>query len=162
MWETWVAFFSTTWASLVTEYALMAMFMSAFFSATILPGNSEMVFLALLVSPIENKVYEPIVQLFAVAVIGNSLGSFTTYWMGRLLPRTQQHQRQHPRFVKSISLLQRYGVYTLFLSWLPVIGDLLCGVAGWLRLHAMWSWLFILLGKAVRYAFLLLLAMNIF
>ena len=30
--------------------------------------------------------------------------------------------------------LKRYGAATLLLSWMPVIGDLLCLLAGWMRI----------------------------
>ncbi|WP_424401650.1 YqaA family protein [Pasteurella sp. PK-2025] len=162
LWETGVMWISTWWTSLNEQYALLSMFLSAFFSATLLPGNSEVVFMALLASPMQAAQYLTMFQLLGVAVIGNSLGSLTTYWLGRLLPQTQQRQQDHPRFAKTKALLQRYGAYALFFSWLPLFGDLLCGVAGYLRIHALWSLLFILLGKTLRYAFLLLLAMQVF
>ena len=51
----------------------------------------------------------------------------------------------------SEALLRRYGAATLLLSWMPVIGDLLCLLAGWMRI----SWgpvlFFLCLGKALRY-----------
>lgn len=46
----------------------------------------------------------------------------------------------------------------LLLSWLPVVGDLFCAIAGWLRLNFVTSSLFIFLGKMVRYVALLFLS----
>ncbi|VFS63654.1 Inner membrane protein yqaA [Kluyvera cryocrescens] len=52
---------------------------------------------------------------------------------------------------KAVGWLRRYGAATLLLSWMPVIGDLLCLLAGWMRI----SWgpvlFFLCLGKALRY-----------
>jgi len=39
----------------------------------------------------------------------------------------------------------------LLLSWLPLIGDVLCLAAGWLRLNFIKSLFFITLGKFARY-----------
>lgn len=150
------------WESVLPQYDLWIMFASAFLSSTILPGNSEVIFVALLTKQIDHISYSSISHLFAIAVLGNSLGSLTTYWLGRLMPTAQQKQQQNPRFEKTVKLLQRYGVWALFFSWLPVVGDLFCGIAGWLRLNAFWSFIFILSGKMVRYAFLLFLTINLF
>ncbi len=51
--------------------------------------------------------------------------------------------------------IKRYGAITLLLSWLPVVGDLFCAIAGWLRLNFVASSFFIFLGKLVRYVVLL-------
>jgi membrane protein YqaA with SNARE-associated domain len=47
--------------------------------------------------------------------------------------------------------VKRYGAAVLLLSWLPIIGDALCVAAGWLRLNAWYSALYIALGKFARY-----------
>ena len=44
----------------------------------------------------------------------------------------------------------------LLLSWLPLLGDLLCGVAGWLRLPLLKSAFYIFMGKLIRYLLLLI------
>lgn len=49
--------------------------------------------------------------------------------------------------------LKRYGAATLLLSWMPVIGDLLCLLAGWMRISR-GPVLFLCLGKALRYVLL--------
>jgi membrane protein YqaA with SNARE-associated domain len=47
--------------------------------------------------------------------------------------------------------LQRFGPPALILSWLPVVGDPLCAVAGWLRLAFWPSLAWMALGKLLRY-----------
>ncbi len=49
--------------------------------------------------------------------------------------------------------LKRYGAATLLLSWMPVIGDLLCLLAGWMRISRD-RCSFLCLGKALRYVLL--------
>ncbi|MGB1703144.1 MAG: YqaA family protein, partial [Cycloclasticus sp.] len=60
-------------------------------------------------------------------------------------------------FDKANGLIQRYGSVALILSWLPVIGDVLCLVAGWLRINFLTSLCFITLGKFARYFIISLL-----
>jgi len=55
------------------------------------------------------------------------------------------HQRIQP-------WLQRIGPSALLLSWLPVVGDPLCAVAGWLRLSVWPCVLYMALGKFLRYS----------
>ena len=47
--------------------------------------------------------------------------------------------------------VHRFGAPILLLSWLPVVGDPLCAVAGWLRLPWLPCLIFIMIGKFARY-----------
>lgn len=122
--------------------SLFSLLSSSFLSATLLPGSSEAVLIALLLAGKS----EPWV-LVLIATIGNSLGGLTNVILGRLFPLRGTSRWQE----KALQWLQRFGPGALLLSWVPVIGDLLCLLAGWLRL----SWgpvvLFLCLGKALRY-----------
>lgn len=131
---------------------LLLMFASAFLSSTVLPGNSEVVFSTLLAQQSFGS-FNYAFTLFGVATVGNSLGSLTTYAMARLLP--EPHFNPNQKAAQwAIRQSRQYGVWALLLSWLPVVGDLLCGVAGWLRFNPWQSALFITLGKAARYGIL--------
>lgn len=138
-------------------HALWLMFASAFLSATILPGNSEIIFIAL-ASPklaLGTWLSTDIFLLLFMATLGNGLGSLTTYGIGRWLP---QFRPKNHRTLWVMKQLQRYGSLTLLLSWLPIVGDLFCALAGWLRLNFIVSCFFIFLGKLVRYVALLFLS----
>ena len=95
-------------------------------------------------------------SLLWVAVIGNTLGSLTTYVLGRWLPAFNKPP-QNAELAWTLEKTQRYGSLVLFFSWLPIIGDVFCAVAGWLRLNWLACLVFIALGKIVRYVFLLFL-----
>lgn len=138
---------------LLTEYPLWLMFCSAFLSATILPGNSEVVFVGLLLAEKWVLSLNPYSLLF-VAVFGNSVGSFTTYMMARWLPQKDFSDSQNTKVRWVFKRFQQYGEIALLLSWLPVVGDIFCAVAGWLRLNWWRSLLWISLGKALRYVVL--------
>lgn len=111
---------------------------SSFLSATLLPGNSEVV-LAAYVAHVPAQKWLAIV----VATAGNTLGGLTSYAIGRLVPR--------PREGRAVAWLQHYGPAALLLSWAPVVGDALCVASGWLRQNAAAAALCIALGKFARY-----------
>ena len=87
-----------------------------------------------------------------LATAGNTLGSLTTYWIGRWFPKIDS---KNDRTLWAINKIQRYGAITLLLSWLPIIGDLFCAVAGWLRLNWLSCLIFMTIGKGLRYIALL-------
>lgn len=122
--------------------SLASLFASSFLSATLLPGNSEVVLVAMLLSGVSQPWL-----LIVIATMGNSLGGLTNVILGRFFPLRKTSRWQE----KAAGWLKRYGAATLLLSWMPVIGDLLCLLAGWMRI----SWgpvlFFLCLGKALRY-----------
>lgn len=138
-------------------HALWLMFASAFLSATVLPGNSEIIFIVLAIPKLALGTWlsTDIFLLLFMATLGNGLGSLTTYGIGRWLP---QFRPKNHRTLWVMKQLQRYGSLTLLLSWLPIVGDLFCALAGWLRLNFIVSCFFIFLGKLVRYVALLFLS----
>ena len=98
--------------------------------------------------------------LLWIAVAGNTLGSLTTYALGRWLP-TFNTPPQNAKLTWVLEKTQRYGSVMLFFSWLPVVGDVFCAVAGWLRLNWGACLIFMTLGKIVRYVFLLFLGVAV-
>lgn len=135
---------------------LIIMFFSGLLSSTLLPGNSEILFSTLASQNIlahSRFLSSSIILLISVATLGNSLGGLITYAMGRLLPQTSQSKNKYANWalVKS----KKYGVFVLLFSWLPIVGDLFCGIAGWLRFNFWQSLIFIVIGKLFRYLFLL-------
>ena len=137
---------------------LGAIFVISALAATILPFGSEPIFVAYLaLKP------EFFWLTVAVATVGNSLGGFITYLMG-----VGAHQvyagfkRPEPGAAKMGPVasqpvsraevwVRRYGAPILLCAWLPVVGDPLCAVAGWLRLPWLPCLAYMTLGKLARY-----------
>lgn len=119
-----------------------SLFGSSFLSATLLPGSSEAVLIALLIAQ-KGSVY----GLLLAASVGNTLGGLTNILLGRLMPATGQGRW----YDTAMTWLQRWGPAALLFSWLPVVGDLLCVLAGWLRFSWLPCVLFLALGKTLRY-----------
>jgi membrane protein YqaA with SNARE-associated domain len=131
-----------------SELGVWALFVSAFVSATLAPGGSEAV-LAWLVA---QTGHDPL-WLLAVATVGNTLGAVSTWLLGRLAALGYSLERfMKDRSEKALALVRRWGVWSLLLSWLPVVGDGLCLAAGWLRLPFLACLVAITVGKLLRYA----------
>ena len=134
------------WLSLPV-IGLPAVFLVAFVSATLLPMGSEPAVAALVYARPE---------LFAsavlVATLGNTLGGGVTWWMGRgaghLAPGFQEKSAQSLAF----KWVARFGAKACLMSWLPIVGDPLCAVAGWLRLPFWPCLAYMAIGKFSRYA----------
>lgn len=134
------------------EQGLIGLFVSALISSTLLPGGSEVVLLFLATQTGENHWV-----LWLVSSAGNSIGGIITWamgwWLAKRFPDKALDEQKHKR---ALSHIRRWGSSSLLFSWLPVIGDPLCFVAGWLKLPIVYSVLFIIVGKAARYGLLLL------
>lgn len=57
--------------------------------------------------------------------------------------------------------MRRFGPPLLLLSWLPVVGDPLCTLAGWLRLSWRECLVYIAIGKTLRYLFITYLMLRV-
>lgn len=126
---------------------LWGLFVSAFISSTIAPGASE----AVLAYMVAEKI-QPIVWLVSIATIGNTLGALTTWWLGYLAAKKYPVESLlEKNKQRALSWVQRWGSWSLLLSWLPVIGDALCFAAGWLKLPLFFSIFLIFVGKLIRY-----------
>jgi membrane protein YqaA with SNARE-associated domain len=131
--------------------ALWLLFASAFVSSTLMPGGSEVVFVALL----QDGSHAP-APLLAVAALGNTLGGMTSWGLGRAIAWRYPGRALEERHQRAVERVRRFGPLVLLLSWLPVIGDPLCAAAGWLRVHWLKALLFIGAGKLARYGAILL------
>ncbi|TDQ58048.1 membrane protein YqaA with SNARE-associated domain [Mesocricetibacter intestinalis] len=146
-----------SWLQIGQQHGPCLMFSSAFLSATLLPGNSEVVFIGLMaaIRSGQPEYFSPAALfLLFTATLGNSLGGFTSYWLGRLLPSSGLSQKSGAKQHWVMLKLKRYGAVLLLLGWLPVLGDIFCSAAGWLRLRWCLVLIFLSCGKFLRYLFL--------
>jgi membrane protein YqaA with SNARE-associated domain len=125
----------------------LALFVSAFVAATLLPLASEAP-LALIVRA-RGDLALPVV----VASVGNVLGACTTYALARGAIRWGRRPDEGDRAAsRAADLVRRYGAPALLLSWVPVIGDGIVLVAGVARMPFASFLVFTTVGKVLRYA----------
>ena len=133
---------------MVITSSLVGLFVAAFVAATIVPFQSEVVFVAL---QIAGKL--PVWALVVVASLGNTLGALVNYYIGQGITRFE-HKRWFPatpaQMARAEHWFSRWGVWVLLVSWLPA-GDVMTVVAGVMRTPL---WLFLALvglAKTSRY-----------
>ena len=131
------------------SYALTLLFTVALLAATLLPLGSEPVLLALIT--LQPDVVWP---ALGVATLGNTLGGMVGWWMGRgaqtwLARRVDM--AQSPGYARALPWLRRLGPVACLGAWLPVVGDPICAVAGWLQLPFCPCVCYMAVGKFLRY-----------
>jgi membrane protein YqaA with SNARE-associated domain len=128
------------------QFGLSTVFVVSFISATLLPlGSEPAVFGLVKLNP------DLFWSTIAVATVGNTLGGAVTWWMGlasHSVVDRYQHSRHH---LRALDWLERLGPKACLLAWLPVVGDPLCAVAGWLKLPFWPCLAYMAIGKFGRY-----------
>ena len=134
----------------------LSLFISAFAAATILPAQSE----ALLAYQVSISP-DAVVQLIAVATLGNVFGATFNWCLGRLTENLRAKKWfpvNEKQLQKAERFYGRYGRYSLLLSWVPIIGDPITIVAGILREPLLSFVLLVTIAKCARYVFVVGLA----
>lgn len=127
-------------------YGLSTVFVVSFLSATLLPLGSEPLVLGVIhLNPAQ---YWPVI---AMATIGNTLGGALDYAMGRGASHVAKKTNEASAQGKALRWLHRLGPKACLLAWLPVVGDPLCTLAGWLKLPFWPCLIYMLIGKFLRY-----------
>ncbi len=136
----------------LAAYGLLLL--SAFLSATLLPGSSEAVLVGFLAT------YQGFPALLIVfATVGNVAGAVVNWGLGRFF----EHYKDRSWFpIKAAALagaqgwFARWGLWSLLLSWVPVLGDPLTLVAGVLRVPFGRFLVLVTIGKVLRYGLVVL------
>jgi membrane protein YqaA with SNARE-associated domain len=126
----------------------VTLFLMSFLASTLLPLGSEWLLVMMLLGG-----YDP-VSTVAIATVGNYLGAVATYligiwggnWLIERVLRVSPEQQERAR-----NYYQHYGAFSLFFSWLPIVGDPLCLVGGMLRINFGLFTLLVASGKLARY-----------
>ena len=128
---------------------LISLFIVAFVSATLLPGSSEVVLAGVLASGTTTTT-----MAVMAATLGNTLGSMVNWAIGRYFahfreakwfPVKPEKYQQYEQWYK------KWGIWSLLLSWAPVIGDPLTVLAGVARTSLLVFVPVVLVAKLARY-----------
>ena len=142
--EGWLTWMMSVLA--LPEYGLSTLFVVSFVSATLLPLGSEPALFGLLkLSP---DLFWPAI---GVATLGNTLGGMLDWWMGYEAHHVVDKWKHSHVHVRALDWLERLGPKACLLAWMPLVGDPLCAVAGWLKLSFWPCVAYMLVGKFLRY-----------
>ncbi|WP_295956683.1 YqaA family protein [Rhodoferax sp.] len=145
--ESWIEHLLTLLA--LPQFGLSTVFIVSFISATLLPLGSEPVVFGLV--KLNPELFWPAVL---VATMGNTLGGAVDWWMGFGAHRVADKYSHSKHHTRVLVWLEKLGPKACLLAWLPLVGDPLCAVAGWLKLP-FWPCLgYMAIGKFLRYVVL--------
>jgi membrane protein YqaA with SNARE-associated domain len=142
--ELWIDHLLTLLA--LPKYGLSSVFVVSFVSATLLPLGSEPAVYGLV--ELNPALFW---QAIVVATVGNTLGGALSWWMGLASHKVvdkYQHSKHH---LRALAWLERLGPKACLLAWLPIVGDPLCAVAGWLKLPFWPCLVYMAVCKCARY-----------
>ncbi|SDP57857.1 membrane protein YqaA, SNARE-associated domain [Rhodoferax sp. OV413] len=142
--QAWIEHLLTLLA--LPQFGLSTVFVVSFISATLLPMGSEPVVFGLV--KLNPELFWPAIL---VATAGNTLGGAVDWWMGFGAHKVADKYTHSKHHVRVLGWLERLGPKACLLAWLPLVGDPLCAVAGWLKLP-FWPCLgYMAIGKFIRY-----------
>ena len=142
---------------LLPQYGLSSVFVVSFISATLLPLGSEPAVFGLV--KLDPQMFWPAIF---VATAGNTLGGAVSWWMGLASHKVDDKYRHSATHLRALKWLERIGPRACLLSWLPIVGDPLCAVAGWLKLSFWPCIAYMAIGKFLRYVTMTALLMGLF
>ncbi len=125
----------------------------SFLAATILPLSSELVLSTMLLTDSFDKYL-----LLVVASFGNIFGSSVNWYLGKkilIFKDKKWFPVNEKQIAKSEMYFKKYGIWSLLLAWVPVIGDPLTVIAGILKINFFTFLLLVSISKTSRYIFLI-------
>lgn len=140
------------------EPSLPVLFALSFLAATVVPIGSEWLLVVMILSGSSPT------QTVIAATSGNYLGGCTTYFIGIYgsdFIKSKLLRIGERELVRAERIYTKYGSWSLLLSWLPIVGDPLCLLAGIFKIRFMRFSLLVFSGKFLRYTTLAALTMKI-
>ncbi len=119
-------------------------------ASTVVPFSSDVLFVGVLLAG-----GNPLVS-FIVATTGNWLGGLTSYgvgYLGKWEWIEKWFRVKEESLVKQKTRIEKYGSLIAFFSWVPFVGDVLAVGLGFYKVNFTKCAIYMLLGKAVRFAF---------
>ena len=140
------------------DWGPWGMFLSAILAGSILPFSSETIMVALLAAGVSPW------TLLLTASVGNTLGGITCYSMGLVaspewLQRTFRVKDKHMQ--RARAMVDRWGIWVALLCWLPLLGSAILLTLGIMRSKPIATNLMMILGRTLRYVFVLLSALGV-
>ena len=133
----------------------ISLFFLSFLAATIIPFSSEVGLASLLKLDTYNALF-----LLISASMGNILGSCVNWYLG-IYSRTFEKKKWFPFKKKDLSQasnwFEKYGKWSLLLSWMPIVGDPITFIAGTMKTKFKTFIILVSISKISRYLVILIL-----
>ena len=134
-------------------FSYSQLFLFSFLAATILPFSSEIILSTMYLS----EAFKTL-NLLLIASLGNITGSIVNWYLGTKIS-SYQEKKWFPvsaeQLKKSEYYFQKYGLWSLLLAWVPIIGDPLTMLAGVLKVKFRVFLFLVSISKISRYVFVL-------
>jgi membrane protein YqaA with SNARE-associated domain len=143
------------------QWGYLGVFLAALLAGTVIPLSSDVV-LAALIYP--STGLDPVICILW-ASIGNFCGGLTCYWLGRLGKvewLEKYFKMKHERVERTQRYLNGKGVFMVFFSFLPLVGDLIPAAFGLMRTNVYTVSAVMFAGKLTRYVVVALAARGLF
>ena len=138
---------------MIILFSYFQLLIISFLAATILPLSSELVLSTMLLTDSFDKYL-----LLVVASFGNIFGSSVNWYLGKkilIFKDRKWFPVNEKQIAKSEMYFKKYGIWSLLLAWVPIIGDPLTVIAGILGVNFFTFLLLVSISKTSRYIFLI-------
>ena len=138
---------------MIILFSYFQLLIISFLAATILPLSSELVLSTMLLTDSFDKYL-----LLVVASFGNIFGSSVNWYLGKkilIFKDKKWFPVNEKQIAKSEMYFKKYGIWSLLLAWVPIIGDPLTVIAGILKINFFTFLLLVSISKTSRYIFLI-------
>jgi len=136
------------------DLGYLGLFLGSFLAATIVPFSSDFLIVGSLVAGADH------LTALISATSGNWLGGLTSYYIGRVGKWEwieKWFRVKEETLVKQKSRIDKYGSVLALLTWVPFVGDVMAVALGFYRVNFYKSAIYMLIGKALRYIFWIVL-----
>ena len=129
---------------------LLGLFLGSLLAASIVPFSSDVLYVAILATTGQH------LGCFVAATTGSWVGSLLTFylgWLGKWEWIEKWFKVTREKLEQQQEKVHKYGVWLALVSWFPIVGDLSVLALGFYKAPRGWTFLLLLIGKAVRYLF---------
>lgn len=133
----------------LTNLGLLGLFIGTFLAGSVVPFSSDVLYVAIIAAFGERKL-----ACLAVATVGNSLGAFTTYFIGRIakIDWIAEHLKiSRDKIEAQKAFIRKWGVWAALIGWVPVVGKPVLIALGVYRSKPIPTMLLTFLGIALRF-----------
>ena len=141
------------------SWGYLGLFAGTFLSATFIPVSSDLILMGFY-----NAGYSPY-WCILIATVGNSLGGFTNYFIGKgansnyLKKKFKLNQKKIDQWEKRI---QKWGYWLGLISWVPIIGEPMVATLGFFKVNFKPVAIMMIVGKCLRYIVTTLFYFSVF